>query len=107
MIPIELRDRDRWVCHREEIVNERETRVPYRADGRGKASSTEPTTWSSHAAACAAVPIYKYDGVGFVVTDGDDIVGGDLDGCRIPGTGAIHPAALEIVRRMGTYTEVS
>jgi putative DNA primase/helicase len=106
-IPVELRERDQWVCHREEVVNGRETRVPYRADGGGNASSTDPATWSSYAVATDAVARFGYDGTGFVVTADDDIVGGDLDDCRLPHNGAIHKAAREIVYQMNTYTEVS
>ncbi len=103
-IPAELRDRPRWLCHRRELVNDRLTRVPYRADGRGKASSTDPATWCDYASACRAV--HTFDGVGFVVV-GDGIVGGDLDKCRHPETGAIHPSALEIIQRVHTYSESS
>jgi primase-polymerase (primpol)-like protein len=48
----------------------------------------------------------RFDGIGFVV-NGDGIVGGDLDGCRLPHSGEIHPTAREIINRMHTYTEVS
>lgn len=96
-----------WVVWRRELVNGRETKVPWRADGNGRASSADPATWSDYATACAAVERYGFDGVGFVVTAADDIVGGDLDGCRDPESGRIHPVALDIITRFATYTEVS
>jgi putative DNA primase/helicase len=34
-------------------------------------------------------------------------VGIDLDGCRDPQTGVIEPWALEVVRLLDSYTEVS
>jgi hypothetical protein len=37
----------------------------------------------------------------------DPFVGGDIEGCRDPKTGAIHPLALAIVRAFNTYTEIS
>jgi primase-polymerase (primpol)-like protein len=106
-IPIELRQLNQWVCWRREIVDGRQTKVPYRADGKGRASSTAPRTWSSYESACRAVATYGFDGVGFVVTLADSIIGVDLDRCRIAATGAIHAAALAIVLKMNSYCEVS
>jgi primase-polymerase (primpol)-like protein len=48
-----------------------------------------------------------YCGVGFVFSSDDPYVGIDLDGCRNPQTGYIEPWALEIVRRLNSYTEIS
>jgi putative DNA primase/helicase len=106
-IPAELLDRTQWLCWRRELVDGRETKVPYRADGTGRASSTDRATWTDYETATQAAASGAFDGVGFVVTAEDDIVGGDLDGCRIAQTGAIHPRAQEIVKRFATYTEVS
>lgn len=83
------------------------TKVPYRADGRGKASTTNPDTWTTFDAARAA---YEHgeleaDGVGFVV--GEGIVGGDVDGCRDPVTGELTADAAAIIAEMRTYAEVS
>jgi len=47
------------------------------------------------------------DGVGFVFTDDDPIVGVDLDDCRDPETGDVDDAAQDIIKRLDSYTEVS
>ncbi|MET9409702.1 hypothetical protein ABZX90_28625 [Streptomyces sp. NPDC002935] len=69
------------------------------------ASSTDPRTWSTHkdaAASSAGV------GLGFVLSDEDDIVCVDLDHCLNPLTGQLAPWASAIVRDAGTtYVEVS
>jgi hypothetical protein len=46
-------------------------------------------------------------GVGFMFTEGDRYYGMDMDDCRDPGTGEIHPAAWKIIARLDTYTEES
>jgi hypothetical protein len=45
------------------------------------------------------------DGVGFVVTKDDNITGVDLDDCI--DSGEIHPAALQAVVTLNSYTEIS
>jgi hypothetical protein len=48
-----------------------------------------------------------YQGLGFVFTEEDPYVGVDLDDCRDPHSGEIAPWALEIIRELDSYTEVS
>lgn len=105
--PLRLRERNQWLCWRRETVNGRETKIPYRADGKGRASSTDPATWTNYETAIAAVDRFGFDGVGFVVTETDSIVGGDFDGCRNAETGAIHPTVQAIIEHFPTYWEVS
>ncbi|MGH8695713.1 MAG: hypothetical protein ACREVS_04510 [Burkholderiales bacterium] len=47
------------------------------------------------------------DGIGYVLTAADGVVGIDLDKCRDPDTGVIAPWALAIVQQIDAYTEVS
>ncbi|ELY72164.1 hypothetical protein C488_15382 [Natrinema pellirubrum DSM 15624] len=47
------------------------------------------------------------DGVGFVFTDDDPIVGVDLDDCRNPETRDIDDLAVDIIERLDSYTEIS
>ncbi|SDY93143.1 hypothetical protein SAMN05216564_11610 [Halopenitus persicus] len=49
----------------------------------------------------------RADGIGFVFTDSDPIVGVDLDDCRDPDTGAIDEDAQDIIERLDSYTELS
>jgi primase-polymerase (primpol)-like protein len=96
-IPTELTTRDRW-------VRRSATKVPLTTAGTA-ASSTDPRTWASHkdaAASSAGV------GLGFVLSDEDDVVCVDLDHCLNPLTGRLAPWAAAILRRAGaTYVEVS
>lgn len=77
-IPAELRERDQWVVWRSEDRDGKPTKVPYQADGRGRASSTKPTTWATFDEAVAAAA--TYDGIGYVFAPDDPFCGLDLDG---------------------------
>jgi len=104
--PETLREREQWVCWREETRDGKPTKVPVTPGTGGFASSTDPRrgmpsrqleyTETEHA-----------DGVGFVFTDDDPIVGVDLDDCRDPETGDVDDAAQDIIKRLDSYTEVS
>jgi len=77
------------------------------AGGWGFASSTDPETWASFETALEYTETKHADGVGFVFTDDDPIVGVDIDDCRDPETGDVDDAALDIIGRLDSYTEVS
>ena len=105
-IPRELRELPQWVTYRLETREGKATKVPYRADGHGKASSTSPACWSSFADAIEACNIdATLGGVGFVFAADDPYTGVDLDHCIE--NGEIAPWALEIVRDFWSYTEWS
>jgi primase-polymerase (primpol)-like protein len=75
-------------------------KVPRSVTG-GSASSTDPTTWSTHAEAAAST---VGEGIGYVLGDGVGCI--DLDHCIVDGT--LEPWAAEVVAaNPGTYTEVS
>ena len=80
----ELTDEQRWVCWRAEDRGGRPTKVPYQPDGR-RASSTDPTTWSTLHDAVQAHVREGYSGIGIVL--GRGLGGVDLDACRNPGDG--------------------
>ncbi|MFD6364361.1 bifunctional DNA primase/polymerase [Streptomyces roseolus] len=95
--PVELTTRDRWVRR---AADKRPLTVAGMA-----ASSTDPRTWSSHKSAAASTAGV---GLGFVLSDEDDIVCIDLDHCINTLTGRLAPWAAAIVRDAGaTYVEVS
>jgi hypothetical protein len=83
--------------------------VPYDAKTGRKASTTNPATWTTFEQAVQAYPGggQRYDGVGFVFTEGDPLCGIDLDNGRDPQTGALKPWAQQIVSDLDSYTEVS
>lgn len=96
-LPVELTTRDRW-------VRRSATKIPLTVAGMA-ASSTDPRTWSTHKDATDSTAGV---GLGFVLSDTDDIVCLDLDHCLNPLTGQLAPWAAAILRDAGaTYVEVS
>ena len=106
-VPDSLREREQWVCWREEERDDKLTKIPVTPATGGFASSTDPETWGSLETALEYTETEHADGVGFVFTDDDPIVGVDLDDCRDPETGDVDDAALDIIERLDSYTEVS
>jgi len=108
-IPEELKLLRQWVVWKYEFDEGRTrwTKPPWRADGRGHASSTNPTTWSEYETALAAYRKDGFDGIGFVLTTDLGIVGVDLDHCYNPATKTLAPWATTIIDHFNSYTEVS
>ena len=106
-IPAELRNYPQRIVWRFEQRGGEPTKVPYRAlDPARNASSTDPATWTSFdeaAHALAAVP--NLDGLGFVFTSTDPFAGIDLD--EITTAEGDHPAAVEVIAELASYTERS
>jgi primase-polymerase (primpol)-like protein len=97
VLPDELTTCDRWVRR---AADKRPLTVAGMA-----ASSTDPRTWSTHKDAAVST---AGAGLGFVLSDVDDIVCLDLDHCLNPLTGRLAPWAAAILRDAGTtYVEVS
>lgn len=97
VLPLELTTRDRWVRRAGD-------KRPLTTTGRA-ASSTDARTWSTYKNAAESVAGV---GLGFVLSDVDDVVCIDLDHCLNPLTGRLAPWAASILRDAGaTYVEVS
>jgi primase-polymerase (primpol)-like protein len=106
-LPAGIVERDQWVCWREEERDGKPTKVPVRPETGDFASTTDPDTWTSFERAVEAVEDEDVDGVGFVFSAEDPIVGVDLDECRVPETGNPGSTAQTIIERLDSYTEVS
>ena len=107
-LPDALTSLPQWVAYRIEInADGKPTKVPYRADGRGKASSTDPATWCDFKTALRGVIQQGFNGPGFVFTKTSGIVGIDLDHCLDALTGELAEWAQDIVTRLNSYTELS
>ena len=105
-IPKVLRDIPRWLLYKIEIKdNGKPTKVPYKVDGRGKASSSFPQTWTNFDAAVQAVEQGKADGIGFVFDGSDGITGIDLDHHYVDGKP--DDLAADILSMTQGYVEVS
>jgi primase-polymerase (primpol)-like protein len=108
-IPKELKDRPQWVLWKGEWLPDKGkySKVPYSAKTGEKASSTNPSTWSSFT---HTVKTYQgtsvYLGGGFVLTESDPFVGIDLDHCVRP-DGIIEDWAMAAVESFNSYTEIS
>ena len=106
-LPDGLTDREQWLCWRAEDRDGKVTKVPVDPATGSFASTTNPSTWSDFETACERARTETVDGLGFVFTDDDPIVGVDLDECRIPETGKTREWASDIIDRLDSFTEVS
>jgi hypothetical protein len=122
-IPDELKQRHQWVLWLYEWRSDKKgggkwTKPPFqpivRGRGWAKAENDNPATWTSCRKvletfrAHANVPgALKLDGIGYVFSADDDLIGVDFDHC-LDTAGTIAPWAGEWLRRLGpTYAEVS
>jgi hypothetical protein len=93
-----------WVLWRWEMSETGKwTKVPYQPNGR-KAKNNDPTTWSSYDTVISVVE--RFDGIGFCLLS-ENIAAFDIDCCRDPDSGTIHPWAQSLVEKVGSYTEIT
>lgn len=106
-IPAELKELPQWVLWGFETRDGKKVKVPMQANGR-YASTDRRSTWSSFAAAAHLLHGHpeKFDGIGFVFTEEDDIIGIDIDKC-IDEKGNVSDTARFIIDEMDSYTEYS
>jgi P4 family phage/plasmid primase-like protien len=112
-ISIELKKIPRWVLWRlvevGEENNRRWSKLPVQSNGQS-ASSTNPDTWTDfHSAqeAYEANPT-RFDGIGFVFTQADNLAGIDLDDCYDHQTNSFTNAAMQhLAEQIDGYMEIS
>jgi putative DNA primase/helicase len=108
-IPAELKALLRWVVWKYGAPRPdgKRPKPPRMPNGRF-AKSNDPTTWSSFETVKAALldRFSGYDGIGFVLTSEDGLVGIDLDNC-VGDDGTIAPWAMRIMAALPTYWERS
>jgi hypothetical protein len=106
--PCALRELPQWVCWRVEVRDGKSTKVPVIPGTSQRASSTDPSHWSTFAEAMAA---FEADdslvGVGFVFRPDGPYCGVDIDDCRNVESGDIAPWARQIIETLSSYTEIS
>lgn len=110
-IPLELRKVPRWVMWSFVEVgdgdNKRWAKMPLQTSGKS-ASSTNPATWTDFLAVEQAYSTNKFDGIGFVFSHDDDLVGVDLDDCYDDITGSFINAAMQqLSSQINGYMEIS
>jgi hypothetical protein len=104
-VPGALRQLNQWVLWK--LVTRKgdgkPTKPPYQTNG-DMAKSNDPATWTTFA---AVSQVKGYAGIGFMFSATDSFCGVDLDGARDPKTGNVADWAGEIIRKFGSYAEVS
>jgi len=109
-LPPELFPLPQWVMWQKEFRNGKQTKVPYNPNACDiRASVKDPQTWATFYTCKEKLESNqgKFDGIGFVFTATDPFCGIDLDKCRNPETGEIEEWANEIIKEVGSYTEIS
>jgi hypothetical protein len=113
-IPPKLKALDQWVCWRYAWDPEADkwTKVPLNPRTGNLASSTDPKTWTSFDFAYqryqdSQTNSWRFDGIGYTLLPVNQFVGFDLDHCRDAETGEVKPWALDVVRQVPTYWEIS
>ena len=105
-MPKSLRQVAQWVLWKEELRNNKPTKIPFQLNGV-EAKSNTPETWGRFEDAKAVYLKGGYLGLGFMFSCEDEFIGVDLDGCRDPETGKVSEWAREIIIALNTYAEVS
>jgi hypothetical protein len=102
----EVKKQRRFVCWKREVVNGKETKVPYQPNGR-RAKANDATTWSTYPE-CEAV-VTSFSGIGVVLGRIEDtpVVGVDFDKCCDAVEGRFTPESRKIVIALDSYGEYS
>jgi hypothetical protein len=105
----ELTGRRKWVAWNYETRpgSSKPTKPPFQPRNGFKASNADPSHWGSYQEAVARAQRSRMAGVGYVLTDDEDIIGIDLDNCCDLETGEIEPWALAVLAHAETYAEFS
>jgi hypothetical protein len=104
-IPVELKNLNRWVNWRIFQKDGKPTKVPINPKTGEAASCSDPNTWGTYGQAVKRFKKGGVNGIGFQLGAGN--VGIDLDKCRNAESGVIDSWALEILRKLNSYSEVS
>jgi putative DNA primase/helicase len=95
-VPEELQRARQWVCYDGRKVPKQVTGI--------NAKPTDPDTWNTFDAVSKAAS--HFNGIGFALLKGDGLVCIDLDHV-IDEDGCIEAWALDIIKRLDSYTEIS
>jgi len=107
-IPAELKALQQWVCWQFAETDKGVTKVPKIASARkANASTANSKTWTAFNMAMDHLNLGHHDGVGFVFSVKDPYCGIDLDNCRDPESGQIQNWAVDILKTLNSYSEVS
>ena len=106
--PNELKAIPQWVAWRyEDRGGSKPTKPPVNPHTGGYASCDSPATWGTYEQAERRAREDGLPGVGFVLSEDDNLTGYDFDGCRNPTSGKLKPWVQEILSHGETYAEIS
>lgn len=105
----QLKSRAQWVAWKYELRPgaEKPTKPLIAPRSGFKASHSEPRHWAGYSDAVTRVVRSGLEGVGYVLSEDDNLTGGDLDDCRDSETGVLQDWAADIVALAETYIEIS
>ena len=98
-MPTELKALNNWVCWKDK------SKTPLNPYTLNNAKVNDANTWADYDAAFRRVHDHTAAGVGFIIGEGFTVI--DLDHVIDIGTGKATDEALDIVKKLGSYTEVS
>ena len=100
-IPQELKKLPQWVAWQNKIpIDPNKLGIAY-------AKPNDYETWGMFFQAKNVCKKRSLDGIGFVFDKDNDILGIDIDHCRNPFNGKIESWAMDIVKAINSYTEIS
>jgi len=106
-VPEELRDHPFWICWREERRGEKVDKIPVAPWRTGDLRAVSVTDSANYTTFQNAVEFARQHGlgIGFVFTRDNPFFGVDIDDCVVGGE--LEEWALEIVKEVDTYAEIS
>lgn len=108
-IPEEMKNINRWVCLKMVDNGSKKIKMPVSAHSGKVASVTDEANWADFTTALNYYQEHKnsINGLGFVFSDTDDIVGIDFDNCLDTDGNLITDTIKEIISRNNSYIERS
>jgi len=109
-VPLDLKLIPRFCLWKYTIVGSEDSqkwsKLPMQPNGK-PASVTNPTNWTDFLTAQKAYENGNFDGIGFIFTGDDNLIGIDIDDCRDPDSGQLSAFANDIINKVQGYCEVS
>lgn len=103
----QLKNDEKWVAWKYVTRSGKQTKPPVNPHNGKLARNNVPGDWGSYKVAVARCKRDKLAGIGYVLTEDDNLTGADLDDVRDLKTGKLVAWAKEIVALAETYVEVS
>ena len=97
IVPPELANKNIWICHC--------NKVPCSPNGKYSVNINNKKEYVTYNEACDAVKKYGHDGVSIVLNTDYKLCCVDIDHCI--NNSVIHPSAMNIIEKIGSYAEVS